>query len=198
MPTTYTIIAYWSWFALLLAWLPGYFTGKRTLRRPNPVRRTIANILLIIGYMFLFSYSGFASASVGGSLSILRIQITPQTAAFGVIGLVIVLVGISFAIWARIVLGSNWSNAIVLKENHELVRQGPYSIVRHPIYTGMTFASLGTALTIGRLTDYIGVILIIAAFLIRIQDEDALMAQEFPETHPIYREQTKKLIPFIW
>jgi protein-S-isoprenylcysteine O-methyltransferase Ste14 len=78
------------------------------------------------------------------------------------------------------------------------VQKGPYAIIRHPIYTGLLFAALGTAVTIGRLADYIGVIFILAAILIRIHDEDALMAGQFPESHSTYRLQTKKLIPFIW
>lgn len=198
MPSIYTIIAFWSWFALLVVWLPGYFSGKRTVRRPNKVRRSIAYVFLVIGYFFLFSYSGFSSSAPQHSLAILHIQITPQISAFGIIGLVIDVFGIAFAIWARIVLGSNWSNAIALKDNHQLVQKGPYAIVRHPIYTGMLFATFGTALTIGKLTDFIGVLFIIAAILIRIQDEDALMAKEFPESHPNYKQRTKKLIPFVW
>ncbi|MDR3642865.1 MAG: isoprenylcysteine carboxylmethyltransferase family protein [Candidatus Doudnabacteria bacterium] len=197
MPSIYTIIAYWSWIAILLVWLPGYFTGKRTIRRPNPIRRVIAYALLIAGYMFLFSHSGSGSAAEA-FLGIPSIQITPDTAIFGIIGLAIDLVAIAFAIWARITLGSNWSNAIALKENHELVQKGPYGIVHHPIYTGLLFAAFGTAMTIGRLTDYIGIICILVAVLIRIHDEDVLMAEQFPESHSAYRQQTKKLVPFIW
>lgn len=198
MPSVYTITAFWSWLVLLLVWLPGYFTGKRTIRRPNPIRRSIAYAFLIIGYFFLFSYSGLMSATPQHSLPILHIQFTPQTAVFGIVGLAIDLAGIALAIWARIILGRNWSNAIALKDSHELIQHGPYALVRHPIYTGMLFATFGTALTIGRVTDYIGVLFILAAILIRIRDEDALMAEQFPESHPAYRQKTKKLFPFIW
>ncbi|MDB4940266.1 MAG: isoprenylcysteine carboxyl methyltransferase family protein [Candidatus Doudnabacteria bacterium] len=198
MPSIYTQIAYLSWNAILLVWLPGYFTGKRTIQRPNPIRRAFAFALIIAGFMFLFSNSGPGNSFAERFLAVPHLFITPSTVPFGIIGLIIDLTAIVFAIWARIALGRNWSNAIALKENHELVQTGPYAIVRHPIYTGLVFAAFGTALTIGRLTDYIGVILLLVAILIRIQDEDALMAEQFSESHPAYRQRTKKLVPFVW
>jgi protein-S-isoprenylcysteine O-methyltransferase Ste14 len=116
----------------------------------------------------------------------------------GIVGLALDITGVAFAIWARITLGNNWSNAITLKENHELVQGGPYAFVRHPIYTGMFVAMLGTALTIGTVISYLGVISSLVGILIRIRDEDALMAKEFGEAHTAYRTRTKALIPFIW
>jgi protein-S-isoprenylcysteine O-methyltransferase Ste14 len=187
MPTIYTIIVYWSWAVLFLAWVPGYFTAKKTIKRPNPVSRVIAFILIFGGFGFLFSDRGHEI-----------LQLTPQNTAFGLAGLVIDLIFVAFAIWARITIGRNWSNAITLKEGHELVKTGPYAVVRHPIYTGMFFAALGAALTIGSLFAYVGAICLLAGMLIRIHDEDALMAQQFPQEHAAYRAQTKTFIPFIW
>lgn len=187
MPTIYTHIAYWSWIALFIVWIPGYFTGKRTVERPNPVRRIVAMAFIIVGFGFMFSYFSFFSN-----------EITPQTGALGLIGVLIDLVSVAFAIWARVTLGRNWSNAIALKEGHELIKRGPYAIVRHPIYTGLLFATLGSALTVGTATSYIGLAFLLAGVLIRIHDEDALMAREFPNEHPAYRDRVKALIPFVW
>jgi protein-S-isoprenylcysteine O-methyltransferase Ste14 len=188
MPTIYTIIAYWSWIVLFIVWLPGYFTGKRTIQRPNPVRRVVAMLFIIAAFIFLFSNQAQSTA----------IQITPQTVGFGIAGLMIDLFFVGFAIWARVTLGKNWSNAIALKEGHELVQRGPYAIVRHPIYTGMLFAVLGVALTLGSLSGYIAVVLFLVGVLIRIRDEDALMARQFPSEHAAYRARTKALVPFVW
>lgn len=198
-PTIYTRLAYFSWIALFLVWLPGYFTTKRAIARPNPFTRYLALALLILGFVFLFSQPW-------GSLNLLqyspaswaqRSSLTPRTTALGVIGLVFDLAGVAFAIWARITLGTNWSNVIALKESHELVQSGPYAIVRHPIYTGVLFATLGVALTIGSFASYLGFVFVLGALLIRICDEDALMAQQFPDQHAGYKRRTKVLIPFI-
>jgi len=87
---------------------------------------------------------------------------------------------------------------IALKEKHELVQTGPYSIVRHPIYAGMSLAVLGTAMTTGSLASYLGFVSMLIGLLIRIQSEDRLMAKQFPEAHPAYRQRTRKLVPFVW
>jgi protein-S-isoprenylcysteine O-methyltransferase len=147
----------------------------------------MAMLCIIAGFAFLFSNQG-----QGG------LRLTPQTSSLGTAGLVIDLVFVAFAIWARLVIGRNWSNAIELKEGHELVQRGPYAIVRHPIYTGMLFATFGVALTLGSLTAYLGVVLLFVGILIRIRDEDTLMAKQFPSEHAAYRTRTKTLIPLIW
>lgn len=195
--TTYTYIAYSSWLILILVWLPGYFVNKHTIKRPNRVSRLVAYVLIIIGWALFFSHTqcslhGFGECTLAG------IRVTPRTALFGAVGLALDLVSIAFAIWARIMLGGNWANMIALKENHKLIQGGPYAIVRHPIYTGFIFGMLGTALTIGLLTSYLGVLLNLGGVLIRIHDEEALMAHEFGQVHTAWRTRTKKFIPFIW
>lgn len=65
------------------------------------------------------------------------------------LGLLMVICGLAFAVWARIHLGRNWSGTVTVKEDHELIRSGPYGIVRHPIYTGLLLAIAGTAIVFG-------------------------------------------------
>ena len=73
----------------------------------------------------------------------------PDTMIVYLLGLLMVVAGLAFAIWARVHLGRNWSGTVTVKENHELIRSGPYAIVRHPIYTGLLLAVLGTAIVFG-------------------------------------------------
>jgi len=186
----YTAIAYGSWFVLFLVWLPGYFTSKKTVARPERGRQVGALVFIWAGFTLMFNSGGWGS--------FLGTRLTPRTGLPAQIGLALDLVGVVFAIWARLTIGRNWSNIMALKEKHELVQAGPYSIVRHPIYSGMLLAVLGTAMTAGSVACYLGFIFLLIGLLIRVQSEDRLMATQFPERHPAYRQRTKKLVPLVW
>lgn len=189
MRTPFTIAAYASWCALLIVWLPGYFLRKRSSRIPNLARQIPTTALLVLAFVCLFNPGILAP----------DIRLTPQNAVLGWAGIAIAFAGIAFAIWARVVLGGNWSGIVMeIKEHHELIQSGPYAIVRHPIYTGLLLAILGTALTLGTLAAYLAVALALAAFLIRVRVEEGLMQEQFGESHDVYRGRTKKLIPFVW
>lgn len=187
--STYTQIAFWSWPILFFVWLLGYFNTKKTLKRPEMGRYIWTTFLIALGFSLLFGINDTYP---------LNLLLTPHNAAFGILGDAVCVFGILVAVWARIALAGNWSGATAtLKENHELIQRGPYRFVRHPIYTGFFFGMLGTALTLGILVAYLGVIVGLVAFLIRIQTEERLMSQEFPE-YVSYKKNVKTLIPFIW
>jgi protein-S-isoprenylcysteine O-methyltransferase Ste14 len=108
------------------------------------------------------------------------------------------LAGMLFAGWARLFLGGNWSSDVALKQDHTLVRSGPYRIVRHPIYTGLLVALLGTAIALGELRCFLGVLLSAIAWKIKSISEETLMVQEFGDQYARYREQVKGLVPYLW
>ena len=106
-------------------------------------------------------------------------------------------IGIGFAIWARVNLGRNWSSRPTVKEQHELVTTGPYAYVRHPIYSGIMLAALGTALVTSIFG--IGVLVFISiTFALRMHKEEKIMLELFPEQYPEYQKHTKRLVPFVW
>ena len=111
-------------------------------------------------------------------------------------GVMLCALGIGLAIWARACLGRNWGMPMSRKENPELVTTGPYAYVRHPIYTGMLIAMLGSA--IGEKP-----VLVAAARsfrdLFRVQRPQRREAhdEQFPEQYPKYMSRTKMLVPFI-
>jgi protein-S-isoprenylcysteine O-methyltransferase Ste14 len=189
VPSIYTKIAYWSWLAVLLVWLPGQFTSKRDARVPNLALQIPTSMLLVACFLVLFTprLSGFGR------------PITPHSAILGSTGLVLDLAGVAFAICARVVLGRNWSGFLMtVKEDHRLVQRGPYAIVRHPIYTGLALGAFGVALTIGTLAAYAAFAAGLTAFVIRTIVEDRLMSEQFGEAHAAYRRRTKRFIPFVW
>jgi protein-S-isoprenylcysteine O-methyltransferase Ste14 len=87
----------------------------------------------------------------------------------------LVFLGLAFAVWARRHIGSNWSGTVTVKENHALVRTGPYAWVRHPIYTGLLAAILGSAIARGELRGVWAVALCTIAFVSKLRTEERWM-----------------------
>ena len=107
------------------------------------------------------------------------------------------LAGLALAVWARIYLGKNWGMPMSEKQNPELVTSGPYRYIRHPIYSGILLAALGSTVDI---SIYWLVVVIIAGgyFIYSALVEEKLMLKQFPKVYPSYMKRTKMLIPFIF
>ena len=112
-------------------------------------------------------------------------------------GIAITLLGLGFAVWARVHLGKNWSGSVTIKVDHMLVRTGPYRYVRNPIYTGILAGFAGTALVIGRVWAIYGLLILLAGFLIKIQEEEKVLLEKFGEEYLQYKMEVKALIPFV-
>jgi isoprenylcysteine carboxyl methyltransferase (ICMT) family protein YpbQ len=100
------------------------------------------------------------------------------------------------AVWARIYIGRNWGMPMSEKADPELVTTGPYSAIRHPIYSGIILAMIGTTLAVS-LYWLIAVALVGAYFLYSATMEERYMTGVFPEAYPSYQQSTKMLIPFV-
>jgi protein-S-isoprenylcysteine O-methyltransferase Ste14 len=110
-------------------------------------------------------------------------------------GVAVTAAGIGFAIWARLYLGGNWSGTVTVKVNHELVRTGPYRLVRHPIYTGLILALLGTALLLGRVRGLIAILLLYVGFKIKSKIEEQAMINTFGAEYHEYSRNTGAIVP---
>jgi protein-S-isoprenylcysteine O-methyltransferase Ste14 len=113
------------------------------------------------------------------------------------IGTAITAAGLGFSAWARMHLGRNWSATVTVKQDHELIRTGPYASVRHPIYTGLLFGFIGTALAIGQWRGVLAVVIVFAAFWRKLRLEERWMSETFGEQYRQYRARTRALIPFL-
>ncbi len=113
------------------------------------------------------------------------------------IGLAIFALGLALAIWARVYLGRNWGMPMSQKADPELVTTGPYHRVRHPIYSGIILAMIGTTIAVS-LYWLVAVLLIGAYFIYSAIVEERSMTKLFPDSYPEYKHSTKMLIPFIY
>ena len=114
-----------------------------------------------------------------------------------ILGIALVAAGLGFAIWARLYLGRNWSGSVTVKESHTLIQTGPYARVRHPIYTGILLAFVGTALTVGEWRGIAAFLLVLIALVIKSRTEEDRMRATFADYND-YRSKTAALVPFIF
>jgi protein-S-isoprenylcysteine O-methyltransferase Ste14 len=112
------------------------------------------------------------------------------------IGALLFACGIALAVWARLHLGRNWGMPMTQRAEPELVTSGPYRFVRHPIYSGLLTAMLGTAF-VNNLLGLIVVAVLVAYFYYCGTVEERNLAVAFPAAYPEYRSRTKMLIPFL-
>ncbi len=104
--------------------------------------------------------------------------------------------GLILLVWVHRTLGQHWSMMLKLGEEHKLVITGPYARVRHPMYTYFTMMAISTALISANL--FVGVFGIAAwtlLYIVRIDDEEAMLLEEFGEEYREYMKRTGRLFP---
>jgi protein-S-isoprenylcysteine O-methyltransferase Ste14 len=111
------------------------------------------------------------------------------------VGVMVTAGGIAVAFWARWHLGTNWSGVVTLKQDHELIRTGPYRTIRHPIYTGILLALLGTAITFGEVRALFAVAIVWSSFYIKARREELFLSQEFGPSFAEHKQRTGMFLP---
>jgi protein-S-isoprenylcysteine O-methyltransferase Ste14 len=178
------------WMALIVVWVVGALRTKRTIQSQSSASQLLYTVILIAGVCLIFAKQS--------GIPWLDHQLYPVTVPIALVGLLAVLMGVAFSVWARLMLGGNWSNRVTVKENHTLVRTGPYRIVRHPIYSGILLGMLGSALQRGGIRCFVGVLICGFSFWLKTRAEERFMVQSFGEQYLQYRHRVKALAPFIF
>ena len=168
-------------------WIATAFSTKRTVRRSGRWRLVFFAILVgwfvvRLGFHHFPWMNGFA---------------WQRTLATGLAADAIALAGLAVMLWARVVLGRNWSADVVVKEGHELVTGGPYRWVRHPIYTGLLAGFLGTAIAMGQWRAVLALVIVFVALWRKLRLEERWMAEQFGDAYARYRREVAALIPFL-
>jgi protein-S-isoprenylcysteine O-methyltransferase Ste14 len=112
-------------------------------------------------------------------------------------GLALFGLGLGLAIWARIHIGRNWGTPMTKKDEPELVTSGPYGLLRHPIYSGILVAGIGTAVALSWL--WVAAVLLAGIYFVYSATvEERFLAEQFPDEYPAYKRETKMLVPFVF
>ena len=183
--TIYAQIIGGCWLAFLAVWIVAMLTGGGRTQRYAPSAGPVRLLLVVtiaLGAVFgrrMTAYS-FASFTEGVAAS----------------GCALCILGLAFAVWARVALGRNWGMPMTERVEPELIVSGPYRFIRHPIYSGLILAMIGTVLV----TNVLGVVLVVllgGSFVYSATVEERNLLAAFPTEYPAYRQRTKMLVPFL-
>lgn len=173
---------------VLFWFVTGFFT-TRAIKRQSWWGRALSITLGAVPFCLLFTdelrYGPLAW------------QFVPRAPSVLVAGVALTYSGIALAIWARAILGRNWSGTVTIKEGHRLIRTGPYSVVRHPIYSGLLLAALGTSLVVGEMRGLVAVAMAFTIWIVKSRTEERFLTEQFGWEYKEYRKQTRALVPFI-
>jgi protein-S-isoprenylcysteine O-methyltransferase Ste14 len=178
------------WLVWLAYWRISAADVKVAQRHESPGSRAAHLVPLLIAAVLL----GIRTFPDGGWL--FQRFLPPSDTNFW-IGALLTAIGVAFSCWARARLGRNWSATVTVKQDHELIRGGPYALVRHPIYTGMLLALLGTAIVIGQWRGLLALLIAFAALWRKLRLEERYMSETFGDSYQRYRAHTKAVIPYL-
>jgi protein-S-isoprenylcysteine O-methyltransferase Ste14 len=187
MDAAYSSLIPALWLAWLIYWVVAARDAKTTRRVESPASRASHLIPLMVAAWLLWGRA-MPGNFLGGRI------VEPTMAAF-LAGFVLVAAGLAFSVWARVYLGSNWSGVVTLKQDHELIRGGPYRFVRHPIYSGLLLAFIGSALARDEWRGALAVAVAWLAFWSKLRIEERWMIEQFGEAYLRFRVEVPALIP---
>jgi len=175
------------WSALGLYWLASALETKKTAVNENPALRVFRISILAITLALLLT--DWLKIGIMGQ------RFVPEVRTLIWCGVLLTGAGVALAIWARWNLGRNWSDKVVLKVDHELIRSGPYAYLRHPIYTGVLLAVAGTALVVGEWRGVAALVLLGTNYYVKATREEKILAANFGEAFAAHKQKTGFFLP---
>lgn len=178
------------WLTYGGVWLVTAFRLKPTARVADSGRRMWELLILVCAAELLFGQAPAAA--------LLDARWLPALSQLVVPGIALAAAGAAFSIVARLHLGQNWSATATIKQDHELIRSGPYRLVRHPIYTGTLAAAIGTAVAVGEVRDLLALPLVSVGFWLKARSEERLLMSSFGDRYAAYRREVRgAIIPHV-
>jgi protein-S-isoprenylcysteine O-methyltransferase Ste14 len=177
------------WEFLWLVWLIAWLRTKPTQERAGFGSRLLYGLPVFVAFYLMFGDMRFGW---------LETRIIPHNVLVDASGVALTALGVTLAIWARFYIGQNWSSAVSIKVRHQLIRTGPYAWVRHPIYSGLLLAMIGTAIARREPRGFVGFALLWLAFVIKSRMEEGFMRKTFGAEYEEYSRVTGALVPRVW
>src|SRR3984893_16917829 len=175
------------WIVFVVYWIIGALRTRATREKESLSSRYAVLLLEIVGYVLIFN------GSTGFGFLVTRL--IPRSMAIMILGVVCTWAGIGLAIWARYHLAEYWSARVTIKEDHHLIRTGPYTHLRHPIYSGLILATIGSAFVIDEWRCVLGICLVLTGYCLKAINEETMLSQQFGDTFDEHRKHTGFLIP---
>lgn len=175
------------WYVFAVYWVITALRVKRTKAMEKSADRIATIVAMGAGFVLLFD----GKVRLGW----LDLRFVPTESWIAWAGIALTYIGVALAVWARYCIGEYWSARVTLKEGHRLIRSGPYGLVRHPIYTGLLIAVIGTALVLGEWRGLLGVVLVLVTHARKAQREEKLLISEFGDEYQGYRRVTGFFLP---
>ncbi len=176
-----------------------FVLGEGRLRRGEEARSTEAGpqdrgSTRRVGVAFGVSIVAFVIASL-----LLPVEVAVLPELVGLAGVAVMIGGIALRVWAALVLGSSYTRTLRVSGAQQLVRSGPYAVLRHPGYAGAIVMWIGASFAT---RDALGVFVIVPVILwaygLRIAAEERMLAAAFGEAFRDYERTTRRLIPFVY
>lgn len=175
------------WALLGIVWLVAAFRRTRAQKR-EPTAERVAHVLVMVAASYLLCYRE-------PWWGILNQRFVAETRWIAWAGVGLTATGVAMAVWARLYLGKYWSAEVTIRAGHELIRSGPYARIRHPIYTGMLLALVGTVLVIGEYRAILALAIAILGFVRKAKKEESFLAGQFGTAFEDHRRHTGFFLP---
>jgi protein-S-isoprenylcysteine O-methyltransferase Ste14 len=177
----------WTWIAFGLYWLTAARRVKAARTTESPAYRAFRLLLLAITFTLLFAkWTG---------VGFLGRRLFPPHAFIPYAGFAMALAGMGLAVWGRVSLGQYWSDKIVLKVDHQLIRSGPYARMRHPIYSGVLLGVAGSALVVNEWRGALAFLLLLTNYTVKAKREEKILAESFPVDFADHKRSAGFLLP---
>lgn len=180
--------------ALCLAWFASESWILLRRRSGDALRTRDAGTL----HLLVVVIGGSVALAIGFDWLDLARFPRPLQAPLWWLGIAMMATGMPLRWWSIRILARHFTVDVAIGPDHELVRRGPYRLLRHPSYTGLLATFLGYALCLGNWLSLASMAPILLALLWRIRVEERVLAAAFPDRYPAYADHTKRLIPYVW